>query len=117
MTSQDFQLVYEKLPDLPGVYFFLGPKKEILYIGKATSLKDRVKSYFSKDLVLTRSALVNDMVRDAVTIDFRVTDSVLEALVMETNLIKKYLPRANTKEKDDKSFNHVVITKEKWPQV
>ena len=117
MTGQDFKKIAEKLPDLPGVYFFLGSKKQILYIGKATSLKDRVKSYFSKDLVLTRGALVQQMIQEAVTVDFQVTDSVLEALILETNLIKKYLPHANTKEKDDKSFNHVIITREKFPQV
>jgi excinuclease ABC subunit C len=117
MTSQDFKKIAEKLPDLPGVYFFLGAKKRILYIGKATSLRDRVKSYFSKDIILTRSALVNQMIQDAKSIDFQVTDSVLEALILENNLIKKYQPKANTKEKDDKSFNHVIITREKFPQV
>lgn len=117
MTSQDFKKIAEKLPDLPGVYFFLGSKKRILYIGKATSLHDRVKSYFSKDLLLTRGALVEQMISDAVMVDFQVTDSVLEALILENNLIKKYQPHANTKEKDDKSFNHVVITREKFPQV
>jgi excinuclease ABC subunit C len=115
MTSQEFQKL--NLPDLPGVYFFLSKNKEVLYIGKATSLKDRVKSYFDKDLISTRGALVQKMVQDATHIDFQVTDSVLEALILETNLIKKHLPPANTKEKDDKSYNHVIITKEKFPQV
>jgi excinuclease ABC subunit C len=117
MTIQDFKKISQKLPDLPGVYFFLGPKKKILYIGKATSLRDRVKSYFSKDIVLTRGALVEKMIQDTKSIDFRVTGSVLEALILENNLIKKYQPHANTKEKDDKSFNHVIITREKFPQV
>ncbi len=117
MTGQDFKKIAQKLPDLPGVYFFLGPEKQILYIGKATSLQDRVKSYFSKDLILTRGALIVQMVQDAAAIDFLVTDSVLEALVLEMNLIKKYLPHANTMSKDDKSYNHVVITREKFPQV
>ncbi|HAO64571.1 TPA: hypothetical protein DCQ44_01155 [Candidatus Taylorbacteria bacterium] len=117
MTVEDFKKMAKKLPDLPGVYFFLGPKKQILYIGRATSLQDRVKSYFSKDLVLTRGALILKMIQDAAAIDFQVTDSVLEALILEMNLIKKYQPHANTKEKDDKSFNHVIITKEKFPQV
>lgn len=117
MTIQDFKKKAAKLPDSPGVYFFLGPKKQILYIGKATSLRDRVKSYFSKDIVLTRGALVQQMVGDAKSVDFRVTDSVLEALILENNLIKKYQPHANTKEKDDKSFNHVIITREKFPRV
>ena len=117
MTSQDFKKILVKLPDAPGVYFFLGPKKQILYIGKATSLRDRVKSYFSKDLIMTRGGLVQQMVQEAVNVDFQVTDSVLEALILESNLIKKYQPHANTKEKDDKSFNHVIVTREKFPQV
>ncbi len=117
MTDREFKKIVTKIPDMPGVYFFLGPKKEILYIGKATSLRDRLKSYFSNDLVMTRGALVNQMVEQAVAIDFRVTDSVLEALILENNLIKKYQPHANSREKDDKSFNHVIITREKFPQV
>lgn len=121
MISQDYKKIEQKLPDLPGVYFFLGSKKdskkEILYIGKATSLRDRVKSYFSKDLIVTRGGLVQQMIQDVKSVDFQVTDSVLEALILENNLIKKYQPHANTKEKDDKSFNHVIITREKFPQV
>jgi len=105
-----------KLPDRPGVYFFK-KGKEILYIGKATSLKDRVKSYFGKDLIETRGPLLVDMVFKAEKIDWQETESVLEALILEANFIKKYQPYYNTKEKDDKSFNYVCITKEKLPNV
>jgi len=99
-----------KLPDKPGVYLFKKNTK-ILYIGKATSLRNRVKSYFGKDLIETRGPLLVDMVFKANRIDYQATDSVLEALVLEANLIKKYQPYYNTKEKDDKSFNYVCITK------
>ncbi|HEV7424623.1 MAG TPA: GIY-YIG nuclease family protein [Candidatus Paceibacterota bacterium] len=105
-----------KLPDKSGVYFFLKNKK-ILYIGKATSLKDRTKSYFSKDLIHTRGPLVLDMVFKADHIKWHVTESVLEALILEANLIKRHQPYYNTREKDDKSFNYVCITKEKLPKV
>lgn len=105
-----------KLPDKPGVYLFK-KNKDILYIGKATSLKDRTKSYFSKDLIETRGPLLVDMVFKANKIDFEVTDSVLEAIILEANLIKKYQPYYNTKEKDDKSFNYVCITAEELPKV
>lgn len=105
-----------KLPDKPGVYFFKRGG-DILYIGKATSLKDRVKSYFGKDLIQTRGPLLVDMVFQAEKIDFKVTDSVLEAIILEANLIKKHQPKYNTKEKSDKSFNYVCITKEKIPKV
>lgn len=107
----------KKLPDSPGVYFFIGKDKKILYIGKATSLKDRVRSYFSKDIVNTRSPLITKMLSQFENIDFVKTDSVLEALVLEAHLIKKHQPEANIKEKDNKSFNFVVITEEVFPRV
>lgn len=106
-----------KLPDAPGVYFFLGARKEILYIGKATSLKNRVRSYFAPDLVEKRSQLIAQMVDEAKTVEWTVTDSVLEALILETNLIRTHKPRYNTRSKDDKSYNHLVITNEEWPRV
>jgi len=124
MKTQDLKKI--KLPDRPGVYFFLGsPKlgdggykgKDILYIGKATSLRDRVKSYFGKDLIATRGPLLLDMVTSSTSIKWQETDSVLEALILEANLIKKYQPKYNTKEKDNKSFNYVCITKELIPKV
>jgi excinuclease ABC subunit C len=107
----------KKLPDTPGVYFFLGPKREVLYIGKATSLRDRVRSYFAKDLRDTRGPQIVKMVEEAKRIDFRETDSVLEALILEANLIKQWKPRYNTLQKDDKSFNFVVFTNEDFPRV
>lgn len=115
MIFQD--LKKHNLPDAPGVYFFLDGQKKSLYIGKATSLKDRVKSYFVKGIEETRSPLIAKMVSEAKSIDFRKTDSVLEALLLEADLIKKFKPKFNTKEKDDKSFNCVVITEEDFPQV
>ncbi len=105
-----------KLPNTPGVYFFYSGK-DITYIGKATSLKDRVKSYFGKDLIETRGPLLVDMVFQSDKIEWKDTDSVLEALILEASLIKKYQPKYNTKEKDDKSFNYVIITREALPKV
>jgi excinuclease ABC subunit C len=115
MTTED--LKKSNLPDTPGVYFFLGPKKEILYIGKATSLRDRVKSYFNKDLILTRGPRLVKMVEEALDIKYLQTDSVLEALMVEASQIKKHQPPYNTIEKDDRSYNYVVITKEDYPRV
>ena len=105
-----------KLPDAPGVYLF---KKgnTILYIGKATSLRDRVRSYFSSDLIVTRGPLILDMTVQATTLDWQETDSVLEALILEASLIKKHQPKYNTKEKDNKSFNYVAINNEELPKV
>ncbi len=115
MTKE--QLTKKKLPDAPGVYFFLGTHKEILYIGKATSLKSRVRSYFTDDIKEKRSELIEKMVQEAKTLEYTVTESVLEALILETNLIRTHKPSYNTRSKDDKSYNHLIITNEEWPRV
>ncbi len=105
------------MPDTPGVYFFLDKRKKVLYIGKATDLKSRVRSYFASDLHKTRGPIITKMVEKAASIDWRETDSVLEALILEANLIKTYKPAANTDLKDDKSWNYVVVTKEDFPRI
>lgn len=114
MVISDFQKT--KLPDNPGVYYFK-KGKSILYVGKATSLKDRVRSYFSSDLVHTRGQRLVAMVEDATTISYKETPSVLEALILEAYEIKKHQPYYNSQEKDDKSYNYVVITDEAYPRV
>lgn len=114
MKSQELRAL--QLPDSPGVYFWK-KGKEILYIGKATSLRDRVRSYFAKDIIDTRGPGILDMTVQATTVDYEQTDSVLEALILEANLIKKYQPKYNVKEKDNKSFCQVIISDELWPRV
>ncbi len=115
MTKSDLKKL--DLPEAPGVYYFLDARKKILYIGKATSLKNRVRSYFATDLVEKRSPLIANMVAEAETVEVTATDSVLEALILETNLIRSHKPHFNTKSKDDKSYNHLIITNEDWPRV
>lgn len=88
-----------------------------MYIGKATSLRDRVRSYFSGDVEKMRGPLISKMLSEFSNISYQKTDSVLEALILEAHLIKKHQPFYNTIEKDDKSFNYVVITKEDFPRV
>ncbi|MDQ5957796.1 MAG: hypothetical protein QG665_122 [Patescibacteria group bacterium] len=114
------------LPDEPGVYFFTlklkneyGQEqgKKTLYIGKATSLRDRVRSYFARDLVATRGEVVVKMVAECDGLEFKTTNSVLEALILEAALIRNLKPKYNTLQKDDKSYWYVVVTKEKWPRV
>lgn len=120
MTSQDFKEFEKKLPESSGVYFFISKKdkkEEILYIGKATNLRDRVKSYFSKDIIFSRGPKILKMLDLSDDIKFKKTDSVLEALILENHLIKKHQPIYNTKEKDDKSYNFVVITDEDFPRI
>ena len=106
-----------KLPDEPGIYTFRGKGKKILYIGKAASLRDRVRSYFSPDLVKGRGDRIVRMVAEARSLSHITTGSVLEALILEANLIKRHQPPYNVDEKDNKSFNYVVITKEDFPRV
>ncbi len=107
----------KKLPQNPGVYFFKGAGGEVLYIGKATNLRSRVSSYFRESGISGRSEWIGKMVTLVENIDFQETDSVLEALILESNLIKKYQPKYNTDEKDDKSFSYFVVTKEEFPRV
>jgi excinuclease ABC subunit C len=106
----------KSLPKSPGVYEFRDKKGKILYIGKATSLKDRVGSYFLKNAHLDRPN-IEPMVAQIADIKVNETDSVLEALILESNLIKKYQPKYNVMAKDDKSFGYFVITKEEFPRV
>lgn len=116
ISLSDF-LTENTLPETPGVYFFLGPNDEILYIGKATVLSDRVKSYFGPDLEESRGPKLMLMRERVQGIGWIQLDSVLEALLREGELIKKYQPYYNTDAKDDKSYNFVVITKESFPRV
>lgn len=108
------------LPDCPGVYLFTqgrGRAKKILYIGKATSLRDRVRSYFDDDLIATRGPRVVDMVTASDGLTYETTPTVLEALVREAALIREHTPSANSMGKDDKSFLYAVITDEEIPRV
>lgn len=108
------------LPDSPGVYLFTkgkGRGKKILYVGKATSLRDRVRSYFDDDLIATRGPRIVDMVTQADNVDYETVPTVLEALVREAALIREHNPPANAMGKDDKTFLYAVITDEEIPRV
>lgn len=108
------------LPDCPGVYLFTlgkGSRKKVLYVGKATSLRDRVRSYFDIDLIATRGPRIVDVVTRADGLMHETTPTVLEALVREAALIRKYEPPGNAMGKDDKSFLYAVITDENIPRV
>ncbi len=115
MNKQD--LTKYNLPDEPGVYTFRNAKRQRVYIGKATSLKSRVASYFGDGLMGSRGPLLVKMLDEAVSIEWEQTDSVLEALILEANLIKKHQPKYNSKEKSNKSFNYLVITDEEYPRL
>ncbi len=114
------ELSKHELPDVPGVYLFThgkGRAKKVLYVGKATSLRDRVRSYFDDDLIATRGPRVVDMVTKADGISHETTPTVLEALVREAALIRQYNPPANSMGKDDKTFLYAVVTDEEIPRI
>lgn len=114
MNLADYKKI--DIPSKPGVYFWKSGN-DIVYIGKATNLKTRTGSYLQKNLMERRGPLLVKMVDESTSLEFRETESVLEALLLETHLIKKHQPVYNSKEKDNKSHNYVVITDEKPARV
>src|SRR3989441_424079 len=105
----------DRLPDKPGVYLMKGKRVEILYIGKANNLADRVRSYFPKGADLTpKTRLLRSLVTDIETL---VTRSELEALILENNLIKRHRPRFNVVLRDDKNYPYLRLPiKEAFPR-
>ena len=102
------------IPDSSGSYQFFDKTGEIIYVGKAKNLKRRVSSYFHKK---HESPKLQVMVPQIVKIEFIVTDSEVEALILESHLIKKYKPKYNVLLKDDKKFPYFLITKEEYPRI
>ncbi|MBQ9700241.1 MAG: excinuclease ABC subunit UvrC [Lachnospiraceae bacterium] len=105
----------KKLPGSPGVYLMHNAKDEIIYVGKAISLKNRVRQYFRESTVKT--AKIQQMVANISYFEYIVTDSELEALILECNLIKKHRPRYNTMLKDDKAYPYIKVTNEDYPRI
>ena len=103
----------KKFPDLPGIYIIRDKNSRPLYIGKASSLKRRVLSYFQRP----QETRIEQMLSQVAKIDTQKTDSVIEALFLENDLIKKYKPKYNVKLKDDKTFLGIFISDEEWPRV
>ena len=105
----------KKLPHNPGVYIMRNYNDEIIYIGKAKNLKNRVSSYFLSDANHTEK--VKKMVENIDHFQYIITDSEFEALVLECSLIKKHQPKYNILLKDGKGYSYIKITKEKWPRI
>ena len=103
------------IPAKPGCYLFKDSKDTIIYVGKASVLRQRVRSYFQKSRSQHPKLLA--LVKNIADLEWIVTDSEVEALILENNLIKEYQPRYNIDLKDDKSFPYIRITKEDFPQV
>ncbi len=106
----------KNIPTKPGVYLLKGEKGRLLYVGKAANLRNRVRSYFSASP--TRSPKLAHLARTIAGLDFIVTDSEMEALILECSLIKRYRPRYNVRFKDDKRYPYIKITwQEEFPRV
>jgi excinuclease ABC subunit C len=103
----------DDLPLVPGVYLMKDSADRIIYIGKAKSLKKRVKSYFRNDLDPKTRVLMNHFHH----LEYMVTDTEKEALILESNLIKKHMPRYNIRLKDDKRYPYIKVTNETFPRV
>lgn len=103
------------LPDDPGVYRFLNKNGKIIYIGKAKDLKKRVSSYFSRSQ--GHSYRISSMVRQIVDLEYTITNSEIEALLLENNLIKNHQPKYNILLKDGKTYPYICIKKERFPRV
>jgi excinuclease ABC subunit C len=116
LTSVLIEEQLNRLPDSPGVYLLRDAEGTILYVGKAASLRHRVRSYFGAGQKLSPKLV--RMVSRVADIDFYVTSSEQEALILELNLIKRHHPRYNVRLKDDKTFPYLKINlKEEWPRV
>jgi excinuclease ABC subunit C len=103
------------LPANPGVYQYYDDKGDLLYVGKAKNLKNRVSSYFNKNQYENGKTMV--LVRKIADIKYIVVETELDALLLENSLIKKYKPRYNIMLKDDKTYSSIVIKKEDFPRV
>jgi excinuclease ABC subunit C len=116
MASFEIEKKVEALPDRPGVYSFMDASGAVLYVGKAQSLRSRVRSYLQPSHLLTAKTRV--MMEKAVDLEVTVTASPVEALILESNLIKDRRPRYNVRLRDDKSYPFIKVTvQEEWPRV
>ena len=114
MTAQEFQQIAHTIPVNPGIYKYFNKNKELIYVGKAKSLRKRVSSYFSKTFT---SYKTHELVKHIHHIEFTIVDSEQDALFLENSLIKEFQPKYNIDLKDDKSFPYIVIKKEAFPRV
>ena len=100
------------IPNSPGVYKFLNSDNKILYVGKSKNLKKRVKSYFQKE----QNKKISNLVKETTKIDFIISESEHDALLLENNLIKENKPKYNILLRDDKTFPYIAISKDRFPK-
>lgn len=114
MTSEVFQTIIKTLPTQPGIYKYYDNKSELIYVGKAKSIRKRVSSYFTKTFTGYKT---HELVRRIARIEFTIVDSEQDAFLLENSLIKQFQPKFNINLKDDKSYPYLVIKNEPFPRV
>lgn len=114
-TMAEIKEAILRLPDLPGVYRFYNAENELIYVGKAKNIKKRVSSYFSKSVGVNRKTL--RLASEIRNIEYTVSDSEFDALLMENNFIKQNQPKYNILLKDDKTFPYICIINERFPRI
>jgi len=114
MTQQEFSALAETIPLQPGIYKYYDANNELLYVGKAKSLRKRVSSYFSKTLVNYKT---HELVQRIRKIEFTIVNSEQDAFLLENSLIKNFQPLFNINLKDDKTYPYIVIKNEPFPRV
>lgn len=115
VKNEHIKAILEGIPNEPGVYQFFDKNEKIIYVGKAKNLKKRVYSYFSKDIFESGKTAI--MVRQISDLRFIITETELDALLLENNLIKKHQPRYNILLKDDKTYPWICIKNEPFPRI
>jgi excinuclease ABC subunit C len=116
-VTPELEATLKRLPDRPGVYLMKDTRGTVIYVGKAQSLRNRVRSYWQKQSIGPEGQLVRSVIDRIADLEYTMTDSVSEALLLEINLVKRYRPRYNVRLKDDKSYPFIKITAEDFPRV
>jgi excinuclease ABC subunit C len=111
-VTPELEATLKNLPDRPGVYLMKDARGTVLYVGKAQSLRSRVRSYWQKQAVGGEVHLIRSVIDKVADLEYTMTDSVSEALLLEINLVNRYRPRYNVRLKDDKSYPFIKITAE-----
>jgi excinuclease ABC subunit C len=117
-VTPELEATLRRLPDRPGVYLMKDARGTVIYVGKAQSLRNRVRSYWQKQAAGPESQLIRSVIDRIADLEYTLTDSVSEALLLEINLVKRYRPRYNVRLKDDKSYPFIKITwAEEFPRI
>lgn len=114
MTQEAFQKIAHTIPQDPGVYKYFDVNKELIYVGKAKSLRKRVSSYFSKSFVGYKT---HELVKRIHSIEFTIVGSEQDAFLLENALIKEYKPKYNIELKDDKTYPYIIVKREPFPRI